>query len=217
VAVLALFLLHQPLKVWVKDYRAQRSNYRTQWAKRFCLLYATLGLGATVGLLPYLSVAWWFVAAALLPLIAVQLAFDLRNASRALVPELAGAAALNGSVVWVALLGGWQLADGLLLWGLLLVRTVPSIIYIRARLQQLHHKPIRLALPLGALVGGVVLVAGGSVAGIVPPLTLLMPLVLLLRGVQGLAQGTAPMKASTLGFREIGYGILAVGIIVVAY
>src|SRR5690606_6649847 len=89
VAALLVFLLRQPLNIYVKDVRGRRWAARTAGARRFALLYAalTLAAGLTVLLnLPAFDALLPLLLA--LPLFAIQLAFDFRNQSRSPLAEI---------------------------------------------------------------------------------------------------------------------------------
>src|SRR5688572_23763420 len=91
IAAFAAFLLHQPLKIVLKDTRAGRSVPRTAAAQRFVLIYG--GTLAAAGIIVLLLMPSWIVLAPLVmstPLIAVQLWQDSQNQGRSLLAELAG-------------------------------------------------------------------------------------------------------------------------------
>src|SRR5205814_1808580 len=128
---------------------------RTPVAERFALAYATISLlsfmlalktSSTVFLLPLLMAA---------PFALIQLIYDARGRSRKLWPELSGATAMAAVAAAVALAGGWHIAPALTLWLLLVaVRVVPSILYVRARLQKNHGAQHSIAPALVAHLAG---------------------------------------------------------------
>lgn len=208
-AMLALFLLHQPLKIALKSYRQSKRTQRTTWAERFVLLYGlsalvSLGLAlygaANIALLPLLVMA---------PLFLVQLALDINNESRSLWAELAGATALGGIATAIALLGGWDLLPALSLWALLAARTMPSILFVRAKLRGQRGNavdPRVLIMAHGLASAAVLLLALGQ---LLPWLSVVGIVILDARAYVGL-RSTAPLKASTVGLREMLFGGLLV-------
>jgi hypothetical protein len=213
VATMAAFLTRHPLKIAAADRRRGRRFARTPAAERFALLY---GAGALSGftLAIWTAPDWEFLLPLALaaPLAAVQLAYDLRGESRSLWPELAGAAALASVAAAMALAGGWSLAAALGLWALLAARVVPTILFVRARLKQLHGKraaiwPVMVA-HLAALGAGAVLASFGVVTWLGP----LALAILAGRALHGFGESES-VTAKRIGIRELIYGALLVGFV----
>ena len=160
VGALSAFLLHQPLKTAVRDRMAGRRAPRTIWAERFAVVYALVAV-ACLGWITWTAPSRLVVAFVIFaPLAAVQLAYDVRGRSRALVPEIAGAAALAGIAVAIAMLDGWTVGPAMGLWGLLVARSAPSIVYVRERLLLERGKGVRMAPTIAVHTLAVVAAAG---------------------------------------------------------
>lgn len=217
-AALGAFLLHQPLKIAIKDRLKGRRPPRALWAERFTVGYGLLAI-VPFALLVLTSTDRTFLVplALAVPLVGVQLAFDARNQSRALLPEVAGSLALGMIAPSMALLGGWTLPRALMLSLVLAARTVPSILYVRARLKVEHGKPTSPALAWAsqatALIGVVVL----ALVGAVPYLSALAMLILLVRAVIGLSALRKPRRAAIIGMMEMSYGLLTVILTALGY
>ena len=215
VAALGAFLLHQPVKVAVKDYLKGKRPLRTVWAERFIALYGLVAVAAFALVLRAEDRAFLLPLLLALPLMLAQLAYDARNQSRALLPELAGALALGALAPAIALLDGWTLTRAWPLWLLVASRALPAILYVRERLKLDRGKPSRR----GLVVVGHVAALGGVVAlgllGHAPWLAVAALLVLLTRAALGLSPYRRPCRPAILGLEEIGYGLLTVALVAV--
>lgn len=209
-AALGAFLLHQPLKIALKDWRKGRRGPRARLAERFALAY---GLLAALPMLALLAGRGGFFLLPLLiaaPLAAVQVYYDARNKSRALPAELAGAAALGSSAAAVALLGSWTLPAALTLWLLAAARALPAVLYVRARLRLEHGRPGPHWPSLLAHVLALAVLALLAAAGAAPWLALLALLMLLGRAALGLSRWRRGRRAAVIGMQEVLFGLLTV-------
>jgi hypothetical protein len=216
-AALAALLLQTPLSLVLADLRRGRRYPRTALAWRFVAGYGTallLALALALALAGTATVVLPALFAA--PLVAVQLWFDARHRARELLPEIAGAVAIGSLAACVALAGGWSSLPALGLWALLAARTVPTIVYVRARLRLERGEAVARAptwVSHGLALAGVAVAAGtGAVAW---PLTLAYA-GLGLRAVLGVSSRRAHVPAKVIGFRELGLGVLVVGAIAVS-
>jgi hypothetical protein len=215
--VLGAFLLRHPLKIAYQDRRHGRRYARTALAERVALLcVAVAGGGLAGGLLlagPQVLLPVPLVA----PLALLLLISYAQNRGRDLWPQMAGAGALAGTATAVALAGGAATGPALALWGILLGRSFPSILYIRARLRLEKGKPFALA-PVAAANG---LAVGGAAAlaaaGIAPLLAVVALAILLARALVGLSPWRWRVRVQTLGFLELGFGALTVLLTVAGY
>lgn len=214
VATLGAFLARHPLKVLAGDRRRGRRFPRTPVAERFAALYAAV---AATGLLLVVVTAdgYSFLLPLLLaaPLASVQLFYDARGDSRALWPELSGATALAGVATSIALAGGWPVAPAYGLWAVLVARAVPSILYVRVRLNRLHGRRASSAPVIAEHAAASAAVAVLAWAKVVPFLAAAALAVLLLRAVHGLAERGPRVAAKRIGVREIVYGALTVALV----
>ena len=122
-AAFAAFLLRQPLKILLKDLRAERNVPRTRTAWRFVMIYGNILLLAGIVTLLIAPSPLWLVPLALSsPLIVLQLWHDLDNQSRKLMAELAGVLASGAFASSIVLMRDWTLIAALGLWLALAVK-----------------------------------------------------------------------------------------------
>ncbi|MFQ3566154.1 MAG: YwiC-like family protein [Aggregatilineales bacterium] len=216
-AALGVFLLHQPLKIAVKDRLKGQRPARTVWAERFAIGYGLLALIPMLVLLASVPADFVLPITLAVPLASLQLYYDARNQSRKFVPEIAGAAALAMIAPAIVMLAGWSLAAGLILWLVLALRAVTSILYVRARLKLEHGETVS---PTPVWVAhGAALVGTTALAALrmVPTLTIVPFVVLLGRAWLGLSAHRQPRRAKVIGFQEMGYGLFTVACIALGY
>ena len=218
VAAAGAFLARHPLKLVMADRQRRRRFPRTAAAERFALLYAVISVAGMLGaaataadfkfLLPMLAAT---------PFAATQLFHDLKGRSRSLAAETTGAVAIVSMSASVALAGGWDLPAAIALWAVLAARAVPAILYVRARIAELHGETPSVAPPLVlhglALVAVLLLMLLGVASG----LALLAMCVLLLRAVHGFSAPPPAATARQIGVREVGFGALTVSAAAAGY
>lgn len=215
-SALGLFLARHPLKLAVADYRRGRRFIRTGLAERFALLYSAAAILGLAGALALAGTGILLPLLLALPLAALQLAYDFNNRTRDAVPEIAGPVALAAVGGSITLAGGWTLPPALALWALLAARAVPSVLYVRARLRLEHGRPSP-RLPAVAASGLAALLALALWrAGLTPLLAAAALMALLARAWLGLYR-RRPALARTIGFREMGFGLLTVLLIALGW
>lgn len=215
-AMFSLFLIHQPLKIAVKDRLKGIHTNRSQWAEGFALLYGFLAIAFALPLLWNSPSNFYLTIALMLPFMLVQAVYDFRNQSRELLPELAGAAALGLAASGIAILGNWELLPAFMLWLILLARTIPAIIYVRALLRKQKSKATNLAIVHLAHSIAFALIFALALAAFVPYLSALTMLILGLRAYLSLTN-PKPIAAKIIGFREIGFGLMTVVLTALGY
>lgn len=208
-AMLSLFLVHQPLKIAAKDRWKGKYTQRTRWAERFGLVYAGVGVLLLALLVVMGSGRFLFPFLLALPLMVWQFKYDLENRSRELVPELCGAVALGAIASAIALLKEWEMSVALGLWLITVLRTVPAILYVRARLRlerdkALATRPVYVAHFIALLVS-----IGLTLSNDFPLVVSVWMGLFLLRAVWGLSPYRKPApRPAIIGIRELIYGIL---------
>jgi hypothetical protein len=216
-AALAVFFTHQPLRIAIKDHLKGRRPARTVWAERFVLGYGAVAMVA-FGLV-YTHTDPDFAVPFLLggPLMVAQLGYDTRNKGRALSAELMGAASLGSIAPAIAVTGGFDLDTAMVLWLILLARTIPSILYVRARLRV--ERGTAVAITPVWIIHLIGLLGIGAVAwqGKAPWLALLAIAILTGRMAIGLSRYRRPRRVQTIGFLEMGYGLLTVLLVAIGY
>jgi hypothetical protein len=217
-AALGAFLARHPLRLAMGDRRKGAWHPRTGLAWRFVALY---GLGALGGLGAALALAGTGILVPLalaLPLGLVQAVADARGDSRSLAAELCGATALASVAAAIALCGGFPLPRALAAWAVLASRVVPSILYVRARirLDRLRDTSGRLlAWASHAVALATVLALAGF--ALAPWLAGLALAILLARALHGLRAGQVPVRPQVLGWAEVRFGTLTIGLLVAGY
>ncbi len=197
-ATLFAFLARQPLKLALQDALRRHSYPRTSWCRLFAATYAAL---AALSFMAALARGdWRFVIpfAAVSPLAVLMLVYDARNCSRGAVPEIAGAVAMASIAAAIPLAAGRSLPIAATAMTLILLRSIPSILFVRSLLGR-GSKVLSLGLHAAAIGIAIAIASPPAVAACV---------VLFARAVWG-ATHEAPL-AKTIGWREIAYGALAV-------
>lgn len=213
-AMLAFFLIHQPLKVAVKDRLRGNRVPRSIWAEGFVLLYAILTLILVLPALLSGSRAFFVPIIAMLPFIALQTFYDFRNDSRAMLPELSGAIALSASAAAIAILGGWELLPAMMLSLLLIARAVPAILFVRSFFRKLRGKAASIPMTYGAHVLSILVIAVIAFVGSLPWLSVVAVIILLIRAYLTLNSSQA-ITPKILGFREMGFGVMTIALTVI--
>ena len=214
-AAVGAFFARQPLKLALVDWRRDRIYPRTRasaaLAVAFGFLAALMLAGAIASsgtriLLPLLIAA---------PLALIQVWFDAKNDSRQLLPELSGAAAMSGVAGMIALAAGAGWIVAAVVWGVMVGRALPTILYVRSRVLMERGAAPSRAIPVLAHVGaallGLVLFAGGLVPIVVP----IALAILLGRCAVGLSPLRRRASAKEVGFTEIAWGavtVIAIGL-----
>ena len=216
-AMLSAFLIHQPLKLALKDRLKGRYLPRTAWAERFVAGYSLIAI-VLLGIIGFKSDPLFVVPLLLaLPFLLTQIYFDARNQSRTLIPELCGAVALGSMVSAVAILGGRTLSAALPLWLIVGSRSIPSILYVRTRLKLEHGKPI---CPYPTWIAHSVALSIITImvaAHVIPMLVLGAFALLFVRALVGLSTYRKPRPAKQIGLLELAYGLLCVALTTVGY
>lgn len=204
-----VFLIHQPLKIAIKDRLKGNRPPRTILAEKFAIGYGALALIPFVLLLITVADKTFLLPLLMaLPFALIQLWYDARNQSRKLPPEICGAIALGAIAPMIAILGGWSMTPALILWLFLLGRIIPSILYVRARLRLEKGNSIQRGAVWGVHGVAVLMVIGFAIPRAMPYLGVVAMLILLARAVIGLSDYRKPRRAPIIGFQEIGYGFL---------
>ncbi len=168
IGALAAFLARSPLKLALVDQWRHRRLPRTVMAA----VLAAAELACLGGLLSVVALrsgrAWWLPLVAALPLVGVEMWFDMRSRGRRLVPELSGALGIASIAVAVARAGGASWTMSLGLWTVLAARSIGAIPFARAQVMRWRHRPAPLSGPRAAQAVAVVIGGAGWAAGALP-------------------------------------------------
>lgn len=208
--VVGAFLARHPLKIALTDRVKGKRYARTAAAERVAAVYCALGAIGFAGAVALAGFGMLVPLVLAAPLALVLFAGALSNRARDLLPELAGAVALAVSAASIALAGGESLAVALALWAILAARDVPSILYVRSRLRLERGKPHAPGVVWASNGLAVAAILALVLAGAAPVLALAAMLVLAIRAAHGLSPYRTGSRPQTIGFLEMGYGLLTV-------
>lgn len=216
-AALAVFLVHQPLKIAIKDWRKGKNDARTRMAWRFAIIYSIAGLVAFILALTTTAHPFWPSLLLALPFALIQLRHESSGRGRELIPEITGAVALLATAPAIAQAAGWSMPLAFGMWLILTMRTVISILYVRARLRLERGEAIQRAPVWISHVISLAAAAGMAAAQLIPWSATTIMALLLGRAALGLSSYRRPARAKSIGFMEIGYGMLLVAVAAVGY
>jgi len=217
VGAMGAFLARHPFKLAVCDWSHGRRWSRTTLAEDFVVLYvciaalcffAALKIADRSFLLPLLIAA---------PIASVQLLYDSVGRSRTLMAELAGSISIGAVATAIAIAGGWPRPAAFGLWIILAARTVPTILYIRARLRLLHRKSASPRVVIIVHLLAILVVIGLARAAVVPFLAVAALVILLLRAVIGFSKSGKRVTAKKLGLCELAFGAMTVFAVILGH
>ncbi|HVS30788.1 MAG TPA: YwiC-like family protein [Thermoanaerobaculia bacterium] len=209
-ATIFAFLARQPLKLALQDSLRGRSSARTRYCRLFAAMYlvaAAIALGAAVKLA---GTTLLIPVGLVIPLALTTILFDANHRSRDLLPELCGTVAMSSSAAAVAIAGGMRVVPALALSAIVLARAIPSVVYVRTLLRRAHGRAAS-SWPVLLLHGAAVV----TVSLFAPPLVTLAMAMLLVRAIWGLTH--VPPRAQTIGWREVGYGVATIALVVAGH
>ena len=213
--MIGAFFARQPLKT---AYVARKNPVVSGTATKLVIVFGALALAGAIGA-ALTADGWWvfypFAVAA--PLALQQAVLDLSKKSRDILAELTGAVAISSSVAAIALAGGLGWPAAVALWAVFVGRFIPSILYVRNRLQLEKGKQFDRAQPIASHLISLLMIVGLAMIGFASWLTVGMFLFLAIRCVHGLSPYRAKMKAMKIGVWEVIYGTLTVVSIIVGY
>jgi hypothetical protein len=216
-AATGAFLARHPFKLAVRDWRRKLHSPRIVMAERFAILYACIAIlglalaiktGGAAFLLPLLLAT---------PCVIVQLFYDSRGRSRALIPELAGSISTGAVATAIAISGGWPRPAAFGLWVILAARSVPTILYVRARLRQLHGKQASRSAVIFVHVLAVLVLIALAAVQLAAYSAVIAMLILLMRAIIGFSNSDRQITAKRLGLREVALGAMTIFLVAFGY
>ncbi len=208
VAALVAFLLRTPLKIVLVDRFRGRWLPRTRRAAQLASVEAAVLLALALAAWRWAGWSWLAPVAIAVPLIAVELAYDMRSRSRRLIPELAGTVGIAATAAAIALAGGEPAALAIGLWLVLAGRGVASIPFVRVQIDRLRHGAAPIArsdaaqaLGVAVAAAAVLLEARLLVGAIAVGVVAVSHLVFVRR---------PPVPAKVLGLRQMFIGLAVV-------
>lgn len=216
IMVIGAFLARRPLQVFINQRNAPAGEIKAAALKFFGVfsLFAAIGLAAA---LVTSSLAVLIPLATALPVAIFQLYIESTARGRQLVAELAGALVMPASAASIILAGGggWPFAAAV--WFLFAARFVPSILYIRNRLNLEKGKAISMILPAVAHVAALISVSLIAFTGYLPMLAIPAFALLLGRSIYGLSRYRKRVKAMKIGVSEVAYGLVVVASLIIGH
>lgn len=215
--VIAAFLARTPLKIIWKDRQRGRRYARTVTAIKVLGIYSLVILFGLTGALivggPLPLVPLFLV----LPLAIIVLYFDLLSTSRRLLPELIAPVTLSAVVASMALAAGWDWPHTLALWSIPLMRSIPAVLFVRARIRLDRGRPaaVGTAILIHSLALGLSLVLVW--AELIPFLASVAFFILLVRAAFGLSPYRTESSIQRLGWSEIVLGLMTVILSAIGY
>lgn len=156
-AAFLAFLARTPLKIVLVDRHRNRALERTRLAQRVLVAYGLVLVVCIAIPLVRAPARSWLPLVVILPLVTVELWFDMRSRGRRLVPELAGAIGIAGMAAAIVLAGGAATSIAAICWILLAARAATSIVFVRDRVAGLHGRAHRPWLVLTGDIAAIVL------------------------------------------------------------
>lgn len=214
---ICVFLARTPLKIVWKDRQRGRSYARTAAAIKILGIYSLLIIFGLAGVLltagPLALVPLFLV----LPLAILLLYFDLLSTSRKLLPELLAPLTLSAVVAAMALAAGWDWPHTLAIWTIPLMRSIPAVLFIRARIRLDRGRPA--AVGSAIIVHALALVLSLLLvwADLIPWLASAAFFILLVRATFGLSSYRREVSIQRLGWTEIALGLMTVFLTAIGY
>ncbi len=197
------FFARRPLRMAWSERRAERRLA----ARRACCICLSSAALAFAGVVALGGVEWtaWLAPVAIFG--CVFAVYDTQGGGREEVAEVAGSAAFALTPAAFAILGGWGPASAAALALLMLARSVPSVLYVRAFLRA-AKTGVRRDLP-ALLTSAVALGAAVFLydRGIAPLFAVVAMIVFLLRAVAVLLAFRPKWRASRIGMIEAMLGV----------
>lgn len=202
-AVATAFFARRPLRIAGREHTGERAATArgAVIACGTCAALALAGAVATAGA----TWLWWLAPAVLGS--AVFAWFDLRNEGRAATAEVAGAAAFAWLPAAFATLSGWTPAAAFALAIVMVGRSVPAVLCVRAALR--HAKTGEHCRGPALIAAGVALASGLALAAaeLAPRLAAVALAVLAARTILLLVFPQPVLRARTIGMIEAVLGL----------
>lgn len=164
VAALLAFLQRTPVKLALIDRRRGRWLERSLFAARLATVEGLLMVSAALAAVRFAGIDWIMPVTCALPLVTIELWFDVRSRGRRLVPELCGAVGIASVAAAIAIAGGESTALAVGLWLLLAARSVAAIPLVRMQIMRIRRGSAAAAPSIVAQIAALVM---GAVAVIV--------------------------------------------------
>lgn len=206
IAAIAAFFVRQPLRTSFTELRPDRRDA----ARRAAVVCGAVALSGWFGALLAAGPAWW---PWLLPSSAAGaffLYFDLHQAGREQLAEIAGAVTFSWLAAVLAVLAGWRGANAATIGLVMLARAVPTVLTVRATVRARKSGTSEPVLPIVASIVAVALVVVLARATLAPWTAAILVALLALRSAALLVFPRPSLRASTIGMIEAAVGVIFV-------
>lgn len=204
VALLA-FLARTPLKLVLVDRWRGRSLDRTRRAAQVASAEVAL-LAALLVIVAFTAEGrFWIPLVAALPLVGLELWFDMRSRSRRLVPELAGTIGIGSVAAAIVLAGGEAAEVAAGAWWLIGARAIASIPFVRFQILRGKRQPARRWAQDLAQLGGAAVALAGVDLDLLPWIAGVA--VVALAAVQFVLARLAPPRPAIAGAQQLVMGV----------
>lgn len=214
-AVAAAFLIRNPLRVVLRARSA--GSPRLAVARRVASVYsavAVAGIAACAGLAGFEPM--WPLAV-VSPLVILFVRFDARNQGRSLAAELLAPVGLGAATPAIVIAAGWATVPALATWVVVVIKALPTVIYIRARLRLEDGEDVS-AWPAALMHAGSVAIALLLWRAALAPAAAAIALAVLgIRGAIGLTPARWGRRPKQIGILEFVFSGLYVIALAVGY
>ncbi|UCC52059.1 MAG: YwiC-like family protein [Anaerolineaceae bacterium] len=210
------FLLNQPLKIILADRQRGRQYARTRLAFRVAAIYILLAAICFAMVIWLLGLEPFLPLIVAVPLLIVFTVYDNRP-GRSWQAELSAPTGFSAISASIALAAGWDLPLAFALWAVMIGRSVPAVLYVRARLRLAKGKPAASGPAIGAHILALLAALLLVWLSLVPWTAVLVFLILLVRAIVGLSRYRREFAPMTLGWIETGIGLMSVLFLAAGY
>jgi hypothetical protein len=210
-AAFLAFLARTPLKLVLVDRRRHRWLPRSGVALRIAVVELAVLVALLVGAaLGSDDDRWLIPLIAAIPLVSVELWFDMRSRGRRLVPELAGTVGIGSVAAAIALVDGSSVTLALGLWCVVAARAAAAIPYARTQVMRVHDRQPPLWHSDLAQAVAVVAVGVGTWLDAVPLAATIAVATIAVFNVSAVRM--RPRPAKVIGIQQMCFGLAVVGV-----
>jgi hypothetical protein len=205
VAAALCLLVRTPLKTVLVDASRGRRLPRTRVAAALAAVELTVIAAFGLAVLVLADGPFWVPVLIAMPLVALELWYDMRSRGRRLTPELAGAIGISGVVAAIVLADGGDARLAAALWLVLAGRAVTSIPFVRGQIFRLRGRK-QAAWPL-VVSDAIALAIAGAAVALDRSLVAGAAAVLAVIAIQRLSAIKPQPRAVVIGLRQMGLGL----------
>jgi hypothetical protein len=208
-AAMIAFVARTPLKLVLVDLWRHRWLHRTVLAARIAAVELVV-LGALVTYAALTAdLGLWLPLVVALPLIVLELWYDMRSKSRRLIPELAGSVGIGAVAAAIALAGRAPDRVAWGLWFVVAVRSLAAIPYVRTQISRAKSRNHpRWFSDFAQVVAGVAVIAVAAV-DLVPVAS--AAIICIIAAANIVAVRIAPRRAVLIGIEQTLHGVAVIG------